>query len=436
MAQHTGRRESTDGGESGWELDNLSRVRRDSRQGEEWTHRSIEQVVHDLGIRPIERALLWLSKTDLYALGNCTHHTRLTLSGLGLMVLFTTILAFVSGITALNLVMNPGSDVRVAYTVVAAAIYAFGIMLIDREIVGNPGNSSLLVRVVFAFAIATAVSYPIKMKLLEGPIRAEVESMVEERNAEKVQRIASLQEQGRAEKNAQLKDKDEQLAGIRRLIRELEAQINDERTRPELGARCDRRCETAKAQLVEVQSRESKILEERGRLGAEDGMTASAQSELGQLRSEIAKQKAESNDFLSYWQAQERVFKKDQSGARYLSGFLFVFFLALELVPVFLKYALGTSEYHQYLEARSRLNIQKINTVTNMLLQDIQNAESLEDVMALPSELTDLISYLMEDSTRPFLLERQFRAYFAAKNAEQRRGEAPGSDPDQGPGAT
>lgn len=393
----------------------LRQSRRPRDQAKELTHRSVEDVSLQLRITRVERILLWLSKTDLYALANCTHHTRLTLSGLGLMVLFTSILAFISGFTTLNLIIDPQIDIKVAVALAGATVYAFGILLIDREIVGNPSNKALWIRLLFAVLIATAVSYPIKLKLLDGPIKAEITAMVEERNAEKLRRVDELRDRGLEAKNAQIKAKAEQLAGIRVDIREVQAQIFDERTKKELGARCDKRCEAAKAQLLIVQARESKVIDEIEKLRGDDGLPANAQAEVKRLVAEVDKQKSEAFDFLSYWQAQDRVMKKDESGARVLSWFLFGFFLALELVPVGLKYALGTSEYHHYLEARNRLNLQKMTSVTNLFLLAIQDAKGLEDILRMPPELTDLLCYLMEDSTMPIALDSHFREIFSGE---------------------
>jgi hypothetical protein len=401
----------------------LEQVIAGGKKGEEITHKSVDYIAHKLGITPLERILFWLSKTDIYALANCTHHTRLTLSGLGLMVLFTMTLALVSGYTTLSVIIDPKIELRELVALAGASLYAFGIMLIDREIVGNPSHKALWIRLAFAFVIATAVSYPIKLKLLDGPIKAEISAMVDERNSEKLQRIDALRSRGLADKDAQMMAKDEQLAGIRTHMRELQAQIYDERTKKELGAKCDKRCEAAKAQLLVMQAQENKVIEEKDRLRGDDGLPANAQAEVKRLQAEVDEQKHPS-DFLSYWQAQDRVMKRDQSGARVLSYFLFFFFLALELVPVGLKYALGTSEYHQYLEARHRLNLQKLASVTNMLLEYIQDATSLEEIMRLPPELTDLLCYLMEDSTMPFQLDAQFRKTFAAKMASQVNGKA------------
>ena len=276
-----------------------NRDRASEEDHEHITHLTRARIVQKLGMGPGEYALLWLSKTDIYALAHCTHHTRLTLSALGLMVLFTSALALISGYMTLSLVIDPKLELKGVLGLAGAALYAFGIMLIDREIVGNPSHKTIWIRLVFAVVIATAVSYPIKLKLLDGPIRHEIGTMVEERNAEKVQRIKELENRGLKARDAQLGAKDQQLAGIRKIMRELEAQIYDERTKKELGAMCDRRCEAAKAQLLAYQGRESVVIAEMEKLRGDDGLPANAHDEVKRLRAEIRKAQEDAADFLS-----------------------------------------------------------------------------------------------------------------------------------------
>lgn len=396
-------------------------IRQSGRRGlqnEELTHRSVDVIAHQLRIGPVERILFWLSKTDLYALAYCTHHTRLTLSGLGLMVLFTSMLALLSGYSTLSLIIDPQIELKGVIALLGASLYAFGIMIIDREIVGNPSHKALWIRMLFALLIATAVSYPIKLKLLDGPIKAEIGAMVEERNADKLNHVEDLRNRGLEEKTAQVKTKDEQLAGLKSSMAELQEQIKSE-LRRENGGKCRENCERFKAQLRLMQDLEKTAIQEKEVLLRDDSLPANAQEEINRVLAEVDLQKSQAFDFLSYWQAQDRVMKKDQSGARVLSVFIFCFFLALELVPVGLKYSLGTSEYHQYLEARNRLNLQKIASVTNMMLEAMQNAESLEDILRMPPELSDVLAYLMEDGAMPTQLDAQMREFFASMPLSQ-----------------
>lgn len=393
----------------------FEQTRSKGQSSTEYTWRSVEQVIHDQGIGIWERMLFWLSKTDLYALSYCTHHTRLSLSALGLMVLFTSMLALASSYTTLSSIIDPQIELRGMVAFVCAAIYSFGIMLIDREIVGNPSHKALWVRIVFAFFIATAVSYPIKLKLLEGAVDAEKDAMIEERNSAKIARIETLQSQGNKDKTGQTSAIDSQIEQLRSEIDQNVRIIEREATDPRLGAMCSQRCERRKAENVDKQEKVNSLVRARQQLLQSNNLPQAAVEEIDHLRSEINEEKRKGFDFLTRWQALERVLQKDKSSARVLSTFLFLFFLALELVPVGLKYSLGTSEYHQYLEARNRLNLQKLASVTNMLLEALQNAKNLEDILRLPPELSDLLAYLMEDSSARANLDDSLRQLLAAQ---------------------
>lgn len=397
----------------------------------EMTHRSVDVIAHQLRLTSVERFLLWLSKTDIYAMAHCTHHTRLTLSGLGLMVLFTSMLAMLSGYTTLSLVIDPEIELKGFIALVGASIYAFGIMIMDREIVGNPSNRAMWLRLLFAVIIATAVSYPIKLKLLDGPIKAEISSMIEERNIDKMKRIDELQKAAALQNGEQIKEKTKSLESIRKTMSDLQSEIVDEQKDKKRGAVCGDRCNRAKEQFKSWQIQEEKAVVALNKLRSDDSMPEAAKAEIKRFQAEIDKQKSEAFDFLSYWQAQDRVMKKDKSGAKVLSYFLFAFFFALELVPVGLKHSLGTSEYHQYLEARHRLNLQKITSVTNMMLAHIQNAQDLEDILEMPPELSDILAYLMEDGALPEDLEPHLLAILSKTASTGKQQQSDGA-PDVG----
>jgi len=390
----------------------------------EMTHRSVDQIAHQLRLTSVERFLLWLSKTDIYAMAHCTHHTRLTLSGLGLMVLFTSMLAMLSGYTTLNLVIDPEVELKGFFALIGASIYAYGIMIMDREIVGNPSNRAMWLRLLFAVVIATAVSYPIKLQLLAGPIHKEIVEMAKEQNIDWEKQIEGLRTGVKDQVNDQVAAVQTSLDSVRVDIKSTQGSINQEKSDKKLGAFCDPsgRCGALMNTLALYQEKEKGFLAELMQLRSNDYMPESTKRQVGDLQKRIDKNYADAanaHDFLTYWQAQDRVMKKDQSGAKVLSWFLFAFFFALELVPVGLKHSLGTSEYHQYLEARHRLNLQKITSVTNMMLARIQNAQDMEDILAMPPELSDILAYLMEDGALPEDIEPHLLAIFS-KSASAR----------------
>ncbi len=133
------------------------------------THRPLHKIIEQQGIGPIERVLLWLAKTDLYVLNVVPNNCRGTLVSLGMMVLFTSLLAFASALyTSITMVVG---EEHIVIGVIIAMLYAFGIMIIDREIVGASSSwSSLLIRFVFALLVATAMSWPVKIRMFEGKV--------------------------------------------------------------------------------------------------------------------------------------------------------------------------------------------------------------------------------------------------------------------------
>ena len=113
------------------------------------SHRPVRDVQRDLNVSGLERAFLWLSKTDPYVLALCPYSTRLTLSALGMMVLFTTLLAFGSGFyTVKTTVISPENPLGWPIGLILAGVYAFGIMIIDREIVGAATSKAFWIRLI------------------------------------------------------------------------------------------------------------------------------------------------------------------------------------------------------------------------------------------------------------------------------------------------
>ncbi|MDE2811342.1 MAG: DUF4407 domain-containing protein, partial [Gemmatimonadota bacterium] len=112
-------------------------------------HLSIDEVKRRLHIKPLLNGLLWLSKTDYYVLSLCPTTARNTLASLGMMVIFTTLLAFASSFYTLKTaVVPPDSSLAWPISVALALVYAFGILIIDREIVGATSSRAVWIRLI------------------------------------------------------------------------------------------------------------------------------------------------------------------------------------------------------------------------------------------------------------------------------------------------
>ena len=358
-------------------------------------HRPLRQILRELNIGPIERFLLWLSKTDFYVLWLSTYHTRLTLSSLGMMVLFTSFLAFSSAYYALSTTLIP-PDSRWGWLIVLvlSLLYAFGIMIIDREIVGSISRKSFAIRLFFAIFIATAISWPVKLKFFEGRIENEIDQIIEERNADKIARIEQLAGTGERERQLQIEQIKKRLNSLDKEISVLDKEISKEASIVRCGPKCERLRSEKAALMAQFQAAENEL----DRLARPANLPAEQREEITRLRNEISKEREISYDFLTKWEALDRL-KEENPNYWILSGFIFLFFMLLELVPLILKWSIGKTEYHYYLESRDNLNTQKIVSLTNMFIEEMQQ-DPLTLIEMIPHEVTDIIAMHIEDEAR------------------------------------
>lgn len=355
------------------------------------THRPLEEILRELQVGPLERLLLWLSKTDIYVLALSPQSNRMTLASLGMMVVFTTVLAFASGVYACqSMLIAPDSAWQWPVSLVLGLLYAFGIMIIDREIVGSTSLKSLPIRVFFAFGIATAVSYPVKLKFFEGRIEAEITKIYEERNRDKITRLEDLKLTGESERQQQRNAVKGRIASLDREISVLDDEIGREQQ-----TRCDVRCQAfrrQKADLLQQRSTAEKSLDD---LKTRAPVPAHVQREVDALQATLDKEKRPLYDFLSKWEALGRIKADPKIDYEILSWFVFGFFMLLELVPLALKLTLGKTEYHYYIEARSNLNKQKIIAFNNFFIEAMRRDPT--SAARMPREITDLMAQQMED---------------------------------------
>lgn len=362
---------------------------------EEWTHKPLREIRRSLSIGRVEGVLLWLSKTDPYVLKHCPYSTRLTLSALGMMVIFTTVLAFCSAYyTVSSTVVPPDASALIA--LVLAVIYAFGILLIDREIVGSTSDKALVIRFVFALLIATAVSYPVKLLFFEGRLETEINAMVDERNAVKTGRLMELKDVGEPERAQQLESVQARLDSLDREIAVLDTEIG----REQQDVRCGPRCQGFRTQKEELMNQRGAYEEQLSALSRPFELPVNVAQEIERLQSEIDNERAVSYDFLTKYQALNRIAEAEGRGFALVSWFIFGFFALLEMVPLGLKWALGKTEYHYYVQARNNVNNQKIISITNHFMEMMQNDPSTA-INDVPTEISDVIASSLEDESGP-----------------------------------
>ena len=364
-------------------------------------HLSIDEVKRRLHIRPLLNVLLWMSKTDYYVLSLCPTTARNTLASLGKMVIFTTSLAFASSLYTLKTaVVPPDASLAWPISVVLALVYAYGILIIDREIVGATSTSAAaqVIRLLFALLIATAVSYPVKLLFFEGRIVNEIDQILEEEHAPKIERIEHL-------KSTVDKDRYEQREGIRSQIDAIDKSIealDKEIEREGDIVHCGPKCQALLAQKDEMMKNRIGLVERLQSLNATGELPASILEEINALEAEMKARRDVAYDFLYKMEALDRIADEVGPSYQFISTFLFMFFLALEIVPLVLKWTLGKTEYHYYIEARTQINNQKIVSWANLYLKWMQENEADRDALErVPDEVTDKIAAVMEDESTP-----------------------------------
>lgn len=361
-------------------------------------HSEKQKILAQLHIGPVERFLLWLAKTDIYALSLATFQSRVTLNGMGMMVLFTSLMAFcTSSYTIATTMVTSGGPERVIAVLLLGSLYAFGIMIIDREIVGAsavPTTAqkiiSPLVRIIFAVGIAFTVAFPVELKLFEGRIATEIQQMESEANLEYQQKIDKI-------KAPYLDANRSTIDGITASINSYNAEIatlTGEIDREAKNVACAARCQEFRAQKERA---EQAKLQEQTRLEKVMRSVTLPPAEAAEVQKIETQMEANRGhqDLMTKWEALERL--KAEPGSKFdiLAMFITGFFMLLELVPLSLKATLGKTEYHYYLESRSALNHTKIVGLTNYYLDMmLRNPDGIKD---MPTEITDIIARHMED---------------------------------------
>jgi len=344
------------------------------------------------------RFFFYMSKTDMHVLQFCTPETRMTQASLGIMVVITGALAFISSFFAIHSSFFGRGDSfnDIFIPMLVASFYATAIAFFDREIVAATSKWAAVPRAVLAIFIGIVIAFPIEMKLLEGRIDAQIISMVEANNKGKINEIESLKAKISRETKTSLTPLQNALENLNKDVDKATVRLDEEIKRGNFfGTKSkDRRKEldqaiarseknTAKYQ--QAIARSEKALSERFK-----GDRKKISSNLKEIKDE----KLESHDFLSQAMALHQLVTSNRT-AYILSLFLTIFFILLETFPVLIKIFLPYSEYNAYLDARRKLNISRTFTIANYNLELIESDPAHAHERDV--EITDVIEKVMED---------------------------------------
>lgn len=378
----------------------------------------------------VSRFFYFLSKTDTHALQFCTAETRSVQSSIGVIVFITGVMAMISMFFALQSVFFQNPTLLELIIVSSISFfYGFAIVVFDREVVSvvvAPSSSTATTtygrvwnkikskapyfpRLIFAVVIGIIIAFPLELKVQEDQIKAQIIKKSEKENAPKIKEIR--------ETERKLDQKRKQAIDL--LLKDIEADRQVSKNyQIEYIKECGRGECGPKAAAIELkrialdEKIEKKVQElESKKDDIEKTIRDEMKTELQRLsvlEAELVAAKR-SNDLLTQFIALEEI-KKEYEEAATFGMFLMLFFIMFEVFPVVTKMFLPYSEYNAYLDARRRLNINKIigvsNQADNVIQEEIQNAgnnNSIEDlervrVQLAKTEITDIFEDILEDS--------------------------------------
>jgi hypothetical protein len=351
----------------------------------------------------LERLLLFMSKTELYILQFCTRSTKMTLTSVGAMVCITGILAFFSSLFAIKNSFFKGetwqtTPLAVIVPVFVAIIYAGAIMAFDREIVSATDKKAAWIRLLFAGLIGFVIAYPIELQLQMGRISAELKTIAEARNKDKTTEMKKIRDTNDLlieEALTPLKNKQVSLTKLR----DQEQKSADWESQPANGL-CRGKCAEHKANAEAYQKQLDeitvKIQEERKRVENDPSYKSNVAS-VKEIETAKTADVNSSFDLLSQTVALHNIYKSPDYGssAKLIGLFLKAFFICFELMPVLIKMFMPYTEYHAYLDARMRLNVNKIVGVANHRMREFR--DNPDRIELNKTEISDAMAELMED---------------------------------------
>jgi hypothetical protein len=130
-------------------------------------------------LNPLTLLLLWASKTDHELVLVCSRWAIATQAAFGLLVLFTTSLAFCSSYYTLSTL-----NVSDRWVLWIAAAYTCFIFVLDREIVGGLDKVTAFVRPLMALMIGMVVAVPVELWIFQDRVDQQLAMQYRENNRE------------------------------------------------------------------------------------------------------------------------------------------------------------------------------------------------------------------------------------------------------------
>ncbi|MFH7042229.1 DUF4407 domain-containing protein [Paucibacter sp. JuS9] len=355
--------------------------------------RTVADVKRELGLSPLESALLWICKADLYALRLSTYETRLQFQGFGILVALTAFLACGSMWFALHTTIFSGDAIGAFF---AASVYAVAIFFIEREIVDPAKDSgfAIVLRVIMASLIAIVISFPLEAEILKTRIDEQIRVTVNknfEPLREEQRQINKRADERLASASKALNDR---MTSLKKQEEILLDELDKERRRVNYGDKSralEQKVVEARAQISDTADK--LLVLQNSRLSKEEA------DRIKEIDDDINATATRTTDPLSRLIALNEIGKKHPE-ANAMSWLLRLFFITLELMPAMMKFLSPKTEYSFYVKGRRALNQAKINSSINYVIEYVQR--NPQSTWREVRQVLDLIEHGIEDrSTRP-----------------------------------
>lgn len=326
------------------------------------------------------RFLLFFSKTDYAVYKGCTTYAKNMQISLGLFVILTGILAFVSGSYAIsNLFVEFDWETNTIkfnaagryLTPLLGMFYAIMIIAIDREIVSAKSKMAVFIRIPLAIIIGAVVAVPIELKMLEGKIEKQ------------------LIEDYKAENSGEREIKEQSIFGLDVKRNELEKQVqmywdkadywSDIMQQETVGRVTTGRTGKVGQGPAYNEAKRNMDLNMQNRDQAQRKLDDFLKNEYNQ-RIALANEKyanqqvTQQFDLLSKYQALAKLEANDTTrSVTKMTWGITILFMLFEIIPSLIKLMTPPTEYDAIIEARRRLNIQLTNALANEGLEDLDS---------------------------------------------------------------
>jgi hypothetical protein len=325
----------------------------------------------------MNKLFYFLSKTNAELIKGCSKKAKYNQASFGMFVLFTGILAFISGTYALKMAFDYDTD-NYTTAILGGLLYCAIIMAFDREIVAAKSKWAVVTRIPLAIMIGLIVSIPLELTILEGRINEQLADELRLKN-----------EPNNNKRNTELKLINDFEAKLRESIsiqeveiRKYDSIVNDQLSGTNGAVKgCGPICENARNKSKKASSLLQQTKEELNKFMGEKSnriIDIKENYKIDSLKSEdllsryIALQRLKTANITGIPEKEHSDIIERANSTKIISWALAILIIFIEIFPALMKVFKEKTDYDELLEAQSEINRGLIFVKTDDILNDIE----------------------------------------------------------------